>query len=294
MHIPVLIKEVIEHLNPKKGQTILDATVGNGGHSREMLKLVGEEGRVIGLDQDPEILEKLKSTAPKNLIVVNENFRNLDKVLEHLKIEYVNGVLMDLGINSDQLELSGRGFSFLKDEPLLMNMSYSAESAGLTAREIVNRLPEKEIADIIYKYGEERFSRRIAKGIVERRKKKPIETTLDLVEIIRLSVPAVYRNNKRLNCATRTFQALRIAVNDELGALNEGLSKAWQALGEGGRLVVISFHSLEDRIVKNYFRELAKNEEGKVLTKKPREATEQEEQENPRSRSAKLRAIEKI
>lgn len=287
-HVPVLLKEVLEGLDLQKGEVVLDGTVGNAGHAREMLKMVGKEGQVIGLDQDKEILQRIKPE--KNLILINENFRNLDRALESLKIEYVNKILFDLGINSDQIEASGRGFTFLKDEPLLMNMS----GGGLTAREIINRWTEKEIADIIYKYGEERLSRRIARGIAERRKIRPIETTLDLVEIIRLAVPAAYRNNRRLHCATRTFQALRIAVNDELGALEDGLLKAWQALAGGGRLAVISFHSLEDRIVKNYFREKKATGEGKILTKKPIVPGEAEERENPRSRSAKLRVIEKI
>ncbi len=297
MHVPVLVKEVIAHLNPKKGEVIVDATIGNAGHAIEILKKIGASGRLIGLDQDAGSLEtarvNLQAAGFKNVDLANENFRELDKVLEHLKIKEVNGVLMDIGINSDQLELSGRGFSFLKDEPLLMTMKNNLGPNDLTAREIVNKWSEKELADIIFKYGEERFSRRIARNIVEKRKRKPIETTLELVEIIRLSVPPNYRNSKRLHCATRTFQALRITVNDELGALMEGLGKAWMALGKEGRLVVISFHSLEDRIVKNYFRELAKNEEGKILTKKPIVPTEAEEKDNPRSRSAKLRAIEK-
>jgi len=175
-----------------------------------------------------------------------------------------------------------------------MTMKAEIERGDLTAGEIVNRWGEKELADIIYRYGEERFSRRIARNIVEKRVKKRIETTFELVEIIRLSVPPNYRNNKRLHCATRTFQALRIAVNDELGALVDGLNKSWQVLEKGGRLVVISFHSLEDRIVKKYFKDLMGTGEGKILTKKPLTPSEQEEAENPRSRSAKLRAVEKL
>ena len=175
-----------------------------------------------------------------------------------------------------------------------MTMKAEIEPGDRTAKEIVNGWTEKDLADTIWEYGEERFSRKIAKNIVRRREMKAIETTLELVDAIRESVPPFYRNSRRINCATRTFQALRIAVNDELGALEDGLQKAWSFLQGSGRLAVISFHSLEDRIVKNYFRELAAKGEGKIITKKPLTATEEEKNNNPRSRSAKLRAIEKI
>jgi 16S rRNA (cytosine1402-N4)-methyltransferase len=298
MHTPVLLKEVIENLKPKKGEIILDATFGNGGHSKEILKIIGDSGKIIGLDQDKEILKKTRlreATArqAKNLILVNENFRNLDTVLDSLKIEKVNGVLLDIGINSDQLEKSGRGFSFQKDEPLLMNMGDPSMGSGQAAQEIVNQWPEKLIADLLYKYGEEKFSRSIARKIVAYREKKKIDTTFELVDIIRSSVPAGYRNG-RINCATKTFQALRIAVNDELNALEEGLAKAWERLDKDGRLAVISFHSLEDRIVKNFFKDKKQKEEGILINKKPIIASDEEKNLNPRSRSAKLRIIEKI
>ena len=191
------------------------------------------------------------------------------------------------------MEWKKHGVSFEKDEPLLMTMKAEIEPDDLTAKEIVNNWNEKDLADTIWKYGEERYSRRIAKNIVRRRETKAIETTLELVEAIRESVPSFYRNSRKINCATRTFQALRIAVNDELGALKDGTEKAWSFLQEGGRLAVISFHSLEDRIVKNYFRDVAAKGEGKILTKKPIIPSEEEVENNPRSRSAKLRAIEK-
>jgi 16S rRNA (cytosine1402-N4)-methyltransferase len=187
-----------------------------------------------------------------------------------------------------QLEKSGRGFSFQKDEPLLMTLKSEPGPNDLTAREILNKWSEKEIADVLYKYGEERYSRRIARAIFERRKKKAVETTLELIDIVRASVPRSYRHG-RINCATRTFQALRIAVNDELNALEEGLEKAWNALNDKSRMIVISFHSLEDRIVKNFFKKTG----GKILTKKPIVPSEEEIKNNPRSRSAKMRAIEK-
>jgi len=296
MHIPVLLKESIEYLSPKAGDTIVDGTINGGGHSEEILKIIGEKGRLVGIDQDDEILNKLREKWKdrKNVLLARDNFRNLDKVLETLKIEKANGVLLDIGISSDQIDLSGRGFSFQKDEPLLMTMKAIIEPGDLTAREVVNNWDEKELADAIWQYGEERFSRRIAKNIVRRREMKLIETTFELVDVIRESVPGVYRNNRRINCATRTFQALRIVVNDELGALKEGLKKAVVKLKEGGRLVVISFHSLEDRMVKNYFKEMSASGEGKIITKKPIIPTEEEVRNNPRSRSAKLRAIEKI
>jgi len=295
MHIPVLLKESTELLNLKQGDVILDATINGGGHSEEILKMIGEKGRLIGIDQDGEVLNKLKEKWKdrKNVLLAKDNFRNLDKVLESLKIEKINGALFDIGISSSQIDESGRGFSFQKDEPLLMTMKAEIEPDDLTAKEIVNNWNEKDLADTIWKYGEERYSRRIAKNIVRRRETKAIETTLELVEAIRESVPSFYRNSRKINCATRTFQALRIAVNDELGALKDGTEKAWSFLQEGGRLAVISFHSLEDRIVKNYFRDVAAKGEGKILTKKPIIPSEEEVENNPRSRSAKLRAIEK-
>ena len=296
MHIPVLLKESTECLNPKQGDVILDATINGGGHSEEMLKMIGEKGKLIGIDQDDEVLNKLKKKWKdrKNILLARDNFRNLDKVLESLKIEKINGAIFDIGVSSSQIDESGRGFSFQKDEPLLMTMKSRIEPDDLTAKEIVNIWSEKDLADTIWKYGEERFSRRIAKNIVRRRKAKKFETTMELVDAIRESVPSFYRNGRKINCATRTFQALRIAVNDELGALKEGMEKAWSFLQGGGSLAVVSFHSLEDRIVKNYFKELAAKNEGKIMAKKPIIPTEEEKKANPRSRSAKLRAIKKV
>jgi len=295
MHIPVLLKESTECLNLKQGDVILDGTINGGGHSEEILKMIEEKGRLIGIDQDGEVLNKLKEKWKdrKNVLLARDNFRNLDKVLESLKIEKINGAIFDIGISSSQIDESRRGFSFQKDEPLLMTMKAEIEPDDLTAQEIVNNWSEKDLADAIWKYGEERFSRRIAKNIIRRREAKKFETTLELVDAIRESVPSFYRNSRKINCATRTFQALRISVNDELGALKDGIEKAWNFLERNGSLAVISFHSLEDRIVKNYFKELAAKNEGKILTKKPVIPSEEEVKNNPRSRSAKLRAIEK-
>lgn len=286
MHIPVLLKESIYYLNPKPGDTILDATINGGGHAREILKAIGEKGRLIGIDQDETQISNLKNQiSNKNLILINGNFREVNKLVR----EKLNGAMFDLGMSSNQLEGAGRGFSFQKNEPLLM--SYGQDN-NLIAREIVNKWTEKDISDVLFKYGEERYSRRIARNIVEKRKRKPIETTLDLVDIIRSSVPSSYRRGK-INCATRTFQALRIAVNDEINALKEGMEKVWKMISEEGRLVIISFHSLEDRVVKIFFKKLNEEKRGIILTKKPIIPTIEEKKINPRSRSAKLRAIKK-
>src|SRR3989338_2101514 len=242
MHIPVFLKESTECLNLKQGDVILDGTINGGGHSEEILKMIEEKGRLIGIDQDGEVLKKLKEKWKdrKNVLLARDNFRNLDKVLESLKIEKINGAIFDIGISSSQIDESRRGFSFQKDEPLLMTMKAEIEPDDLTAQEIVNNWSEKDLADVIWKYGEERFSRRIAKNIARRRELKKFETTMELVDAIRESVPSFYRNSRKINCATRTFQALRISVNDELEALKEGMEKAWSFLQGGGSLAVVS------------------------------------------------------
>jgi len=296
MHAPVLLKEVIEYLKPEPGDIILDATIDGGGHAEAIMQKIGKTGTLIGIDQDAVILENLKSqisNLKNNVILINGNFRNLDELLKNNNIEKIDGAIFDLGTSMLQLEESGRGFTFQKNEPLLMTYKSDINSTDLIAQDIVNKWSEKDIADILYKYGEERFSRRIAKNIVDIRERKEIKTTFDLSEIIRLSVPSFYRNNQRLNCCTKTFQALRIAVNDELNAIEEGLSRVWKLLSAESRLVVISFHSLEDRIVKNFFKEKSKKEEGLILTKKPIIPSQEEIISNFSSRSAKLRVIEK-
>ncbi|MBU2263227.1 16S rRNA (cytosine(1402)-N(4))-methyltransferase RsmH [Patescibacteria group bacterium] len=296
MHTPVLLKEVIEYLKPEPGDIILDATIDGGGHAEAIMQKIGKTGTLIGIDQDAVILENLKSqisNLKNNVILINGNFRNLDELLKNNNIEKIDGAIFDLGTSMLQLEESGRGFTFQKNEPLLMTYKSDINSTDLIAQDIVNKWSEKDITDILYKYGEERFSRRIAKNIVDIRERKEIKTTFDLSEIIRLSVPSFYRNNQRLNCCTKTFQALRIAVNDELNAIEEGLSKVWKLLSAESRLVVISFHSLEDRIVKNFFKEKSKKEELLILTKKPIIPSQEEIISNSSSRSAKLRAIEK-
>lgn len=293
-HVPVLLNEVINSLNLEKGETVIDATVGAGGHSKEICSLIGENGTLFGLDQDKtalEIAKKNLSGGKCKVLLINGNFREIDSLIAGNGIEKTNKILFDLGVSSMQFGPTGRGFSFLYDEPLLMTLKSDLEEGDLTAYEIVNSYSEKEIADIIYKYGEDRASRRIAREIVNARKIKPIATSGELAEIVKRAFP---KRHFKINPATKTFQALRIAVNDELGALDMGLIKSWKILNKGGRMSVISFHSLEDRIVKNFFRNLSKEKKGLLINKKPIIATLEEVRLNPRSRSAKLRTIEKI
>lgn len=293
IHKTVLLNEVIEGLNLKDNSLVLDATFGGGGHSREILKRF-PNAKIIALDQDKSVFENFSD---KRISLKNINFRNLDNLGAELprgsSAPKFDAIIFDLGLSSDQLENSGRGFSFMKDEPLLMTMKENPLPEDLTAIDIVNAWSEKSLADIIYGYGEEKFSRRIARGIVEAREKNKIQTTEDLVKIIENSVPAVYKRG-RLHYATKTFQALRIAVNDELGALQVGLQKGFEGLEKGGRMVVISFHSLEDRIVKRFYKEKEKTGEAILINKKPITTTEEEIKNNPRSRSAKLRILKKF
>ena len=294
MHKPVLLNKVIEALNIQSGETVLDGTVGGGGYLKKFCQLVGEKGTVIGLDQDNSVIEKIeKEACDCQRFLVNENFRNLDKALDGLGISKVDKVVFDLGISSDQLDDSGRGFSFQKNEPLLMTFKKNLTDNDLTAKEIVNNWDEENLADIIFGYGEERFAKKIASGIFQARKEKPIETTFDLVEVIKIAVPDWYQS-KKIHFATKTFQALRIAVNDEIVALQEGLEKGFNSLSSGGRIAVVSFHSREDRMVKVFFREKKIKCEGILIVKKPIIPTRDEIQENPRSRSAKLRVIQKF
>lgn len=288
-HKTVLLNETIEGLNLKNGSVVLDGTFGGGGHSLEICKRFPKT-RVIALDQDKGARGK-SLVGSCNITLKTENFRNLDKALDKEKIEKVDGIILDLGLSTDQLESSGRGFSFMRNEPLLMTMKENPSSEDLTAQDIVNDWTEESLEKIIYGYGEEKFSKKIARAIVSARENKKISTTFDLVEIIKNAVPGAYRRGK-IHFATRTFQALRIAVNDELGALEEALHKGWERLGKRGRMAVISFHSLEDRIVKRFFKEKGKGE-GILINKKPIIPTQEEVKNNPRSRSAKLRIIEK-
>lgn len=295
VHTSVLLNETIDGLNLKKGSIVLDGTFGGGGHSIEICKRY-KDVKIIALDQDKSAWDKAKSKFKDldyDISFVNINFRDLDKALEETGIDEVDGIIFDLGLSSDQLENAGRGFSFKRDEPLLMTMKEDPKDEDVTALDIVNSWDEKNIADIIYGYGEEKFSRRIARAIVEARNVKEIKTTFDLVSILENCLPAVYKRGK-LHFATRTFQALRIAVNDELNTLELGLKKGFDSLKVGGRMSVISFHSLEDRIVKNFYKVKKENGEAILINKKPVVAGIEELKNNPRARSAKLRIIEKL
>jgi len=295
LHTPVLLNEVIKFLDPRLGQFVVDGTVGGAGHSREILNRIGLTGKLLGIDLDKERIEncKLKIGNYTNVILVHGNYANLPAILKKYKLGKADGLLLDLGFSSEQLH--GRGVSFSEDEPL--DMRYDAKSQipnyksqnWQTAADIINRAGEKELTDIIWKYGEERFSRRIAGKIVEARKKKRIITTFDLAEIVKSAVPRYYERG-RIHPATRTFQALRIYVNSELENLETLLKNLPQIMSEGGRAVIISFHSLEDRLVKNYFRDMAKAGKVEILTKKPVTPAAGEITKNQRSRSAKLRA----
>lgn len=295
-HIPVLLKQAVEGLDLQKGDVFLDATLGGGGHSEEVFRRFGADVTLAGIDADQTAVEvatsRLELLGAKTKYAVL-NFRNIEKVKDLLGLPKVSKILFDLGWNSMQFEEGGRGFSFQKDEPLYMTLQSDPESATFTAYDVVNNWEEQNIADVIFGYGEEKFSRKIAKAIVASRASGPIKTSSALAEIIKNAVPLFYRFG-RLHPATKTFQAIRIAVNDELNTLSEGLSKAFEILEPSGRIVVISFHSLEDRIVKNFFKKLDEEGRGQILTKKPITADDQEVEQNPRSRSAKLRIIKKL
>ena len=301
-HKSVLLKEVIEYLNPRPGQVFVDGTANGGGPTMAIAEKVALDGKVIAIEWDSELARELELkfqvlSFKNNVIVANDSYANLKNILNELKVEKIDGVVLDLGFSSSHLEGSGRGFSVQKDEPL--DMRYNIKD-GRAAAEIVNSYNEQELADILYKYGEERFSRQIAKKITEERKKKRILTTFDLVMVIEKAVPAFYRKGRayrqagKINCATRTFQALRIAVNRELENLENVLPQIVEVLNQNGKVAIISFHSLEDRIVKNFFRDKSREGFLKIITKKPIIAGEEEIKNNPRSRSAKLRVAMKI
>ena len=329
-HIPVLLDEVLKYVNPGSNQNFIDATVGLAGHSFVILAKNGPVGKVLGIEADAELYAELVAQKLSRLILVNDSYMNLKKIVASNEFGPVHGIIADLGMSSWHLDQSGRGFSFLKDEPLDMrysqgefknqnlslrnisrretktkicpygtyleesqNLKFSEVKNNTTAAEIINSWSEESLSDIFHKYGEERFSRQIAKKIVVSRKVRPIISTFQLVDIVEAATPVWYHRQK-IHQATRVFQALRIAVNDELENLKTFLPQAIEVLQEGGRLAVISFHSLEDRIVKNFFREQKQGDEIKILTKKPITADRDEIKNNPRSRSAKLRVAIKL
>jgi len=292
MHIPVLQKEVLNYLNPRSNENFIDCTVGSGGHSAAILERIAPRGKILGIDQDQEIIENLKlkiENFKKRIILICDNFVNLRKIVKNTKFNPVSGILFDLGMSSWHLEKSGRGFSFLRNEPL--DMRYDPANP-LTAEKIVNYWSKNELEKILKEYGEEKFAKKIAGEIVNDRNTKPIKTSFSLKEIIEKATPTWY-HRKKIHPATRTFQALRIAVNNELNNLKISLPQAIDTLEPKGRLAVICFHSLEDRIVKNFFKERV-GSQLEILTKKPIKPSREEVKMNPRSRSAKLRAIAKL
>lgn len=293
-HDSVLTKEVLEALSVAPSDVVVDATLGGAGHFKELCSALGEGGVIVGIDADSSAVERARAAYASDrrserpvAHLVNDNFRNLARILERLGIGHVDKVLFDLGWSGFQIA-APRGFSFQNDEPLLMTYG----EGGETAADIVNASSEAELADLIYTYGEESFSRPIARAIVAARAKKRILTTAALVAAIEAGVPAWYRKGK-LHPATKTFQALRIAVNDEIGALKEGIAAALRALAPGGKLAVISFHSIEDRVVKNALRDAAQAGLGRLEPKKPVAPSRAEILANRRARSAKLRVFER-
>ena len=303
-HIPVLLEETIEGLNINPNGIYVDGTAGGGGHSSAILDRL-TSGKLFSIDRDPDAICTLTERFKKNenSLIVKGNFADIKELLGQRGVFRVDGVLLDIGVSSHQLDTAERGFSFHEEAPLDMRMSQK----GTTAEELVNTLPYEELKRIIYEYGEEKYAPSIAKGIVEAREQKPIKTTVELAEIIKNNVPQRVRRDG--HPARKTFQAIRIAVNDELGALQKGLDGAFDILGSGGRLAVITFHSLEDRIVKQKMAHWAQGctcpkdfpvcvcgnkPKVKLITRKPVCANEPELTKNPRARSAKLRICEKL
>jgi len=283
-HVPVLSQQVLRWLSPQPGQTLVDGTLGGGGHARLLCEGVGEGGLIIGLDRDPDAIERATHLlAGLPMQVVQANYCDLPEVMSQLEIKTVDGIVLDLGISSDQLADRERGFSFSSAGPLDLRMD---PTHGEPAYRLLDRLGEKTLADLIYAYGEERYSRRIARRLVAQRRNKPIQTAQQLAELVRRCVPPA----GKIDPATRTFQALRIAVNDELKSLEIALRRLPDCLAPGRRLAVISFHSLEDRRVKQAFSEDPRLE---ALTRRPVRPDEAEQKQNPRSRSAKLRVAER-
>jgi 16S rRNA (cytosine1402-N4)-methyltransferase len=295
-HKPVMLDEVISFIKPGKGDIIVDATIGAGGHSCEILKMIEPDGLLIGIDKDAEILKiagRYLSKISESYKLYQADYVDLDYILNKLEISKVQGILLDLGVSSLQLDSVERGFSFSKEGPLDMRMD---RSQGKTAEDLLKRLSQREMADIFWRYGEEGRSRRIAKAIMQERKRgAEIKTTTQLAKIVEkaLYTPKKYQKKRKIHPATRVFQALRIAVNDELKSLEYFLNNVCEFLASGSRIVVISFHSLEDRLVKSAFRKGQDASSLEILTKKPLSPLDSEIRENVRARSAKLRAAER-
>lgn len=294
IHTPVMLKEVIEFLGTKPGMDIVDATLGGGGHSAAILEKIGHNGKVLGIEMDLELVSaaklKIKNEKVKNFIVVNDSYTNIEKVVREYNFR-PNGILFDLGLSSWHYEKSGRGFSFRRDEPL--DMRFNPYQEVKTAAEVVNTYSEEELEKIFREYGEEKFAKKIAGNIVHTRRRYPILKTSDLVEVINGSVPAWYKQ-KKIHFATKTFQALRVEVNSELKNIEKGVSSAIDVLEPGGRLVVISFHGLEDKIVREIFKKKSKEGVVKFVVKGTIKPSWEEIKSNLRARSAKMKVIEKL
>ncbi len=290
-HITVLQQEAVEALSLHVSDTVVDATFGAGGHAREIIARLDESGTYIGIDADETAFkEKTFTHAKPTIHLVNNNFRNISEIISSLHIQTVNAILADLGWRMEQFSEGGKGFSFQHDEPLHMTFG-DPSTYDFTAYDVVNDWEESSLADIIYGYGEERMARKIAKAIVDARKNTPITTTKQLTTIIESVFPKM--NYRKVNPSTKTFQALRITVNDELGALETFLKDGFAALAPNGKMAIITFHSLEDRVVKHYFKTLKEAGLATLTTKKPIVPTREELSQNPRARSAKLRVITK-
>ena len=294
IHVPVLLAEVLTWLQPRKQGCYLDCTIGMGGTAEQILTASAPDGVLIGIDRDPQAIAHAQTRLQayrSRISLYCENFQHVKSVMTLANREYADGILFDLGVSSAQLDQPERGLSFQQDGPLDMRMN---PTQGQSAEDLVNTLPETQLARIIHEFGEERYSRRIARAIVRVRRQSPLRTTMDLSRVIKESVPRSYRSG-RLHPATRTFQAFRMAVNDELDSLKTGLDEVIDVLAPGGRLCVISFHSLEDRVVKQAFRRLAHEvpDQWTILTKKPVSPSMEERRANPRARSAKLRVLER-
>jgi 16S rRNA (cytosine1402-N4)-methyltransferase len=289
-HIPVLVEEVMTFLRCEPGRTYVDATLGGGGHASEILKRTAPDGVVIGMEWDEEALSEARNTLMPfgdRVKIFRGNFIHLP---DFIKAESVDGILLDLGLSSIQVEKAERGFSFKGEGPLDMRMD---QRLNHTAAHLINRLSSEELEYTLSQYGEERWAKRIARAIVQEREREPLRTTQTLRKIVHRAIPRRF-HSRRIDPATRTFQAFRIRVNEELENLGKILETGWKILKRGGRICIISFHSLEDRMVKETFRRLGKQGEMRVLTKKPVTPSEEEQRRNPRSRSAKLRCAERV
>lgn len=305
-HVPVLKKEVIECLNVKKDGVYVDGTLGGGGHSLCILERLNNAGKLIGIDRDKDAINATEKRLEKytNFVTVHDNYENIDKILQNLGIDRIDGILLDLGVSSYQLDETSRGFSYMTNAPLDMRMNREDK---FTAFDVINKYTEQKLIDIFFEYGEEKYSRQIAKKIIEQRQQKEIMTTLELVEIIKSAIPNKALQDKG-HPAKRVFQAIRIEVNGELIGLKETITSSIKRLNIGGRIAVISFHSLEDRIVKKTFEDMQGKctcpsdfpkcvcgyvSYGKVITKKPIIPSEEENKQNPRAKSSKLRVFER-